>query len=51
MNRKDMETMQRALGIIEGIGCGVNDLTRAMLVEAVAMIDDVLDRVTVSDGE
>lgn len=39
MNLKDKETVQRALGIIEGVVCGVSKEAAEMLYTAVEMID------------
>ena len=38
----DKETIERALGIIEGVACGVPPACADMLITAVEMIDGVL---------
>ena len=47
LNMQENETIQRALGIIEGISCGVSDGAASMLITSVEMIDGVL----VGDGK
>lgn len=44
MTLKDKETIQRALGIIEGASFGVSSPTADALVIAVEMIDEVLNK-------
>ena len=39
----EMETVQRALGIIEGVACGLPKNVSSMLACAVEMIDEVFD--------
>ena len=39
---REMETIQRALGIIEGVSCGVPEMYSTMLTTAVEMIDCAL---------
>lgn len=43
MTINDKETIQRALGVIEGVACGVSDRAACMLYTAVEMIDAVLN--------
>lgn len=43
MTIKDKETMQRALGVIEGVTCGLSGAAASMLITAVEMIDSVLN--------
>lgn len=43
-----METVQRALGIIEGVACGVSQDAASMLITAVEMLDEVFE---VGDGD
>ena len=46
MTHENLETIHRALGIIEGVGCVLpTDLARSMLVDAVNMIDDALSTI------
>ena len=42
MTINDKETIERALGIIEGVACGVPERAADMLYTAVEMIDAVL---------
>lgn len=42
LSLNEKETIQRALGIVEGIACGVPEGAASMLVAAVEMIDGVL---------
>ena len=42
LTMQENEIVQRALGIIEGISCGVSDGAASMLITAVEMIDGVL---------
>lgn len=42
MTLKDRETIQRALGMIEGVAFGVPDAAANALLDAVGMIDGVL---------
>lgn len=44
MTLKDKETIQRALGIIEGVVCGMEGAAADMLTSAVEMIDGVLEK-------
>ena len=39
----EMETVQRALGIIEGVACGLSSDVSFMLTSAVEMIDEVFE--------
>lgn len=41
LSLNEIETIQRALGIIEGISCGVSEGAASMLITAVEMIDGV----------
>ena len=51
MTIKDKETIQRALGIIEGVACGVSAEVSTMLATAVEMIDGALEETTGDAGE
>lgn len=42
LTMQENEIVQRALGIIEGISCGVSDGAASMLITAVEMIDGAL---------
>ncbi|MBR5878856.1 MAG: hypothetical protein IKY91_04835 [Akkermansia sp.] len=42
LNRINRSTIERALGIIEGVACGVPERAADMLYTAVEMIDAVL---------
>ena len=42
LTMKENEVIQRALGIIEGVACGVDSAWADMLIAAVEMIDGVL---------
>ena len=50
MDIKDKETIQRALGIIEGVTCGLTGAAASLLLDALEMIDDVLSREENDDG-
>ena len=43
ITKNENETIQRALGILEGIACGVSPEISSMLITAVEMIDGVLN--------
>ncbi len=43
MTLKDKETIQRALGIIEGVSYGVSDAVAGALIDAVQMIEGALE--------
>lgn len=43
LNRKDLSTIERALGLIEGIGYGVDEKTATGLFSAVEIISEVLE--------
>lgn len=42
LNRKDLSTIERALGLIEGIGYGVDEKAATGLFSAVEIISEVL---------
>ena len=44
MTLKDKETIQRALGMIEGVSYGMDTAIANALVDAVQMIDEVIDK-------
>lgn len=43
LTMKETEIVQRALGIIEGIACGVSENAASMLYTALEMLDSVID--------
>lgn len=43
LTMKEKEIAQRALGIIEGVACGVSDGAASMLITAVELLDSVFD--------
>lgn len=44
MEFKDKETIQRMLGKIEGVAFVVDDKTATLLLDAIEVIDSILDR-------
>lgn len=48
-NEKQISTIERALGIIEGIACGVASAHADMLITAVEMIEGAVKEIT--DGK
>lgn len=42
LTMQEKEIVQRALGIIEGVACGVPEVAESMMITAVEMIDRVL---------
>lgn len=48
LTEKDLSTIHRAIGIIEGISFGTSGDVASGLITAVEMIDEVLDR---KDGD
>ena len=45
-NLKALSTIERALGMIEGVACGVDSAAATTLIDAVEMIDAALKEVT-----
>lgn len=45
MNTENRETIQRALGIIDGVTFMVDEKTSAALATAITMIDEVMDKI------
>ena len=51
MTLKDKSTVERALGLIEGLAYGVGDPIANGLITAVEMITEVIDRESEVEGE
>ena len=51
MTSKDKAAIQRMIGIIEGVSYGIADQYAAAIMNAVATIDEILDREDVANDE
>lgn len=50
MKNDNRETMQRAIGIIEGVLCAVSESVQDTLLIAVEMLDDVMSKEDQNDN-
>ena len=44
MNAKDISTIRRFLGIVEGITISLPDQAQSLIYDNMALVDDILDR-------
>lgn len=51
MTRKDFSTIQRMLGMIQGVALGTGSAVEGALLDAVETIDAVLDREILTEDE
>lgn len=51
MTRKDFSTIQRMLGMIQGVALGTEAAVEGVLLDAVETIDAILDREILTEDE